>query len=213
MRHQIRLAVQEQYLAGNSMIEKWDHARRLGFDAIELRGAGEGRFAARLPELKEAAAAGVLMPTVCVEMLHFVGDFDANRRADAVTQMKSQLSVMAEIGGRLAMTPASYGMFSKRLPPFTSPRTEEEDEAVLVDVFGQLAEHATSEGVTIALEPLNRYENHMINTLGQAFALCEQIGAENHHAALDLLPREERVPADAVVERQSPGDAERILHV
>ena len=60
---------------------KWEHAQRLGFDAIELRGAGEGRFAARLPELRAAAAAGVPMPTVCVEMLHFVGDFDADRRA------------------------------------------------------------------------------------------------------------------------------------
>ena len=202
MRHQIRLAVQEQYLAGNSMIEKWDHARRLGFDAIELRGAGEGRFAARLPELKEAAAAGVLMPTVCVEMLHFVGDFDADRRADALTQMKSQLSVMAEIGGRLAMTPASYGMFSKRLPPFTSPRTEEEDEVVLVDVFGQLAEHAASEGVTIALEPLNRYENHMINTLGQAFALCEQIGSDHLGIAADTyhMNIEEADPLAALID-------------
>lgn len=62
----MRLAVQEQYLDGESMTAKWEHAQRLGFDAIELRGAGEGRFAARLPELEEAAAAGVPMPTVCV---------------------------------------------------------------------------------------------------------------------------------------------------
>ena len=128
MRHPIRLAVQEQYLQGDTMIEKWEHAQRLGFDAIELRGAGEGRFAARLPELREAAAAGVPMPTVCVEMLHFVGDFDADRRADALAQMTAQLSVMAAIGGRLAMTPASYGMFSRRLPPFEPPRSEAEDD-------------------------------------------------------------------------------------
>ena len=113
MRHMVRLAVQEQYLRGPTMIDKWDQARRLGFDAIELRGVGEGRFAARLPELRAAAANGVEMPTVCVEMRHFVGDFDPAKRADALQQMKSQLSVMAEIGGRLVMTPASYGMFSK----------------------------------------------------------------------------------------------------
>ena len=83
MRHQVRLSVQEQYLRGATMIEKWEHAQRLGFDAIELRGRGEGQFAARLPELASAAAAGVPMPTVCVEMLHFVGDFDPDRRRDA----------------------------------------------------------------------------------------------------------------------------------
>ncbi len=130
--------------------------------------SGEGQFAARLPELSAAAAAGVPMPTVCVEMLHFVGDFDSERRRDALAQMRSQLSVMAAIGGRLAMTPASYGMFSRRLPPFECPRTEAEDQEILLDAFGQLAEHAEAEGVVIALEPLNRYENHMINTLDQA---------------------------------------------
>ena len=41
--------------------------------------------------------------------------------------MKSQLSVIAEMGGRLALTPASYGMFSRRLPPFDPPRGEQED--------------------------------------------------------------------------------------
>src|SRR5215204_7653778 len=176
MRHNVRLSAQEQYLRGATALEKWEHAQRLGFDALELRAAGEGRFAARLPELKAAAAAGVPMPTVCVEMLHFVGDFDPDKRADALVQMKSQLSVMAEIGGRLAMTPASYGMFSRRLPPFTSPRTEEEDTEILLDAFGELAAHAEAEGVIIALEPLNRYENHMINTLADATWLCAKIG-------------------------------------
>src|SRR5215217_3417757 len=48
---------------------------------------------------------------------------------------------------------------------FTPPRTEEEDTEILLDAFGELATHAEAEGVVIALEPLNRYENHMINTL------------------------------------------------
>ena len=202
MRHPVQLAVQEQYLRGETMIDKWDHARRLGFDAIELRGAGDDRFAARLDELKAAAAAGAVMPTVCVEMLHFVGDFDADKRADALRQMKSQLSVMAEIGGRLAMTPASYGMFSKRLPPFLPPRSDEEDAEILLDAFGQLAAHAEAEGVIIALEPLNRYENHMINTLGDAQALCEQIGSRHFGIAADTyhMNIEEADPPKALVE-------------
>jgi sugar phosphate isomerase/epimerase len=202
MRHTVRLSAQEQHLRGTTAIEKWKHAERLGFDALELRAAGDGRFAARLPELKEAAAAGVPMPTVCVEMLHFVGDFDPAKRADALVQMKSQLSVMAEIGGRLAMTPASYGMFSKRLPPFVPPRSEAEDTEILLDAFGELAAHAKSEGVIIALEPLNRYENHMINTLAEAQALCEQIGSPHLGIAADTyhMNIEEADPPKAMVE-------------
>ncbi len=52
-----------------------------------------------------------------------------------MAQLKSQLSVMAEIGGRGAMTPASYGMFSRRLPPFEPPRSPEQDRQILVDAL------------------------------------------------------------------------------
>jgi sugar phosphate isomerase/epimerase len=116
--------------------------------------------------------------------------------------MASQLSVMAAIGGRLAMTPASYGMFSSRLPPFVSPRSSVEDHAILVDAFGRLADHAAREGVVIALEPLNRYENHMINTLGQAQALCEEIGSQHLGIAADTyhMNIEETDPLKAFVD-------------
>lgn len=185
MRHRISLAVQEQHLRGKSMTAKWEHAQLLGFDAIELRGAGEDRFAARTGELLAAAKAGVPMPTVCVEMLHFFGDFDPDLRRDAIDQLKQQLTVMAEIGGRLVMTPASYGMFSTRLPPFVSPRSAADDSAVLLDGLGELAEHAASVDVVLALEPLNRYENHMVNTLADARRLCEQIGSDHLGIAAD----------------------------
>jgi sugar phosphate isomerase/epimerase len=193
------LAVQEQYLVGATMRQKWEHAQRLGFDAIELRGAGAGRFADRLDDLRAAGRAGVPMPTVCVEMSHFVGDFDADLRRDAVEQLRQQLIVMGEIGGRLAMTPASYGRFSARLPPFVSPRSVADDEAVLLDAFGELAAQAKSAGVVIALEPLNRYENHMVNTVADAVRLCEQVASPHFGIAADTyhMNIEERDPLAA----------------
>ena len=54
-----------------------------------------------------------------------------------------------------------------------------------MDAFGELAGHAATEGVVIALEPLNRYENHMINTLDQARSLCEEIGSAHFGIAAD----------------------------
>jgi sugar phosphate isomerase/epimerase len=185
VRRTVALACQEQLLPGPTLEAKFETAREWGFSAIELRGRGEGHFRARLPELRRAAAAGVSMPTVCVDMLHFVGDFDAERRSDALAQMRQQLSVIAELGGVLAMTPASYGMFSLRLPPFTPPRSPADDQQVLVDAFGALAEHAAHEGVTIALEPLNRYEDHMVNTLQRATELVRLVGMDSFGVAAD----------------------------
>ncbi|ALV40716.1 xylose isomerase [Pseudarthrobacter sulfonivorans] len=194
------ITVQEQHLPGTSLEEKFDQALSWGFGGIELRSAGGLQFQARLPELRRARDAGVVMPTACVEMPHFVGAFDDELRKDAVVQLKSQLSVMAEIGGRGVMTPASYGMFSKRLPPFIPSRTEEEDTAVLVESFTELGEHAAAEGVEIYLEPLNRYEDHMINTLADGVRLLTLVGLDAVRLAPDTyhMNIEESDPAAAL---------------
>src|SRR5918993_1290963 len=148
----MRLSCQEQLLPGDSLEEKWAFATGAGFEGIELRARGDGHFAARLPELRAAARAGVVMATVCPETDHFIGDFDAARRRDAVDQLRAQLSVIAELGGAGVLTPASWGMFSLRLPPFTPPRQPAEDRKVLLEALLELAEHAAAEGVWLADE-------------------------------------------------------------
>ena len=196
------ITVQEQHLPGGSLEEKFAVAQTWGFDGIELRAAGGGRFLGRLPELQRARAAGVEMPTVCVEMSHFIGAFDEDLREDAIEQLRQQLTVMAAIGGRGAMTPASYGMFSRRLPPFEPPRSPDEDRAVLVDALGRLGEHAAREGVELYLEPLNRYEDHMVNRLADGAALLREVGLPSVRLAADTyhMNIEESDPAAALLE-------------
>jgi sugar phosphate isomerase/epimerase len=174
----MKLSCQEQLLPGTSLEEKWEFATGAGFGGIELRARGDGHFAARLPELRAARKAGVVMATVCPETDHFIGDFDPERRRDAVEQLRSQLSVIAELGGEGVLTPASWGMFSLRLPPFTPPRRPEEDRKVLLEALVELAEHAAAEGVWLALEALNRYEDYMVNRLEQAVGLGEEVERE-----------------------------------
>ncbi|MDH2430252.1 sugar phosphate isomerase/epimerase [Sphaerisporangium sp. TRM90804] len=185
----MKLAVQEQLLPGDTLQEKFDFALEAGWDAIELRGKGDLHFAGRREELKRALADGVVMPTVCVDMAHFIGDFDAAKREDAVRQLRSQLSVIGELGGLGVMTPASWGQFSRRLPPFEPPRSPEEDHEVLAEALGELGEHAAREGVLIMLEPLNRYENHMVNSLAQAAELCSmdsiRIAGDTYHMNIE----------------------------
>jgi sugar phosphate isomerase/epimerase len=183
----MKLACQEHLLPGETLIEKWDSARRAGFDGIELRGFGDHTFRERLPEIRQARKEGVVMPSVCVIMPHFIGAFDAELRRDAIEQMKSLLSVIAEAGGYGAITPASFGMFSRNLPPFTPPRTPEEDRAVLLEGLQELGEHASREGVAVLLEPLNRYEDHMLHTLAEAAALCEVLGLRSVRVMADFF--------------------------
>jgi sugar phosphate isomerase/epimerase len=210
----MKLACQEQLLPGGSLQAKFEFARRAGFDGIELRARGDGQFAARLPELRAAVRAGVVMRTVCPETDHFIGDFDADRRRDAVTQLRSQLSVIAELGGEGVLTPASWGMFSLRLPPFTPPRGPQEDREVLLEALTVLGEHAAREGVWLAVEPLNRYEDYMVNRLDQAAGLAQEVqrlaGVDSVRVCADLFHMniEEDDLAKAIVDT-----GRRIAHV
>ena len=195
------LTVQEQHLPGDSLEQKFEAALAWGFDGIELRSAGDFRFAERLPELRRARDAGVVMPTTCVEMSHFIGAFDPDLREDAIAQLTSQLSVMAEIGGVGVMTPGSYGMFSRRLPPFEPPRTPEQDHEILLDALGRLGAHAQKEGVELFLEPLNRYEDYLVNTLGAAAELLRELGSPAVRIVADTyhMNIEESDPAAALL--------------
>ncbi|MEV8314641.1 sugar phosphate isomerase/epimerase family protein [Streptomyces sp. NPDC059900] len=196
-----KTAAQEQLLPGDTLQQKWEFAQAAGYDAIELRAKGDLHFASRLPELKQALADGVVMPTVCVEMLHFFGAFDPDLRRDAIEQMKSQLTVIAEIGGRGAQTPASYGMFSSRLPPFEAPRSADEDREVLLSGLTELGEHARKQGVQLYLEPLNRYEDHMVNRLEQAADLLSAVGLDSVKIGIDSyhMNIEEADPAASIL--------------
>jgi sugar phosphate isomerase/epimerase len=206
----VKLTCQEQLLPGRTLQEKWDAAQAYGYDGIELRGQGGHRLRERLPELHRARRDGVVLNTVCVEMLHFIGDFDTERRRDALDNMRTMVSVIADIGGTAAMTPASYGMFSRRLPPFEPPRDEAGDRAVLLDALGALGEHARREGVHVLLEPLNRYEDHMVNRLEQAVELAEATGLDSVGVVADSyhMNIEEADPQDALV-----AAAHRLVHV
>jgi sugar phosphate isomerase/epimerase len=183
----VKLACQEQMIPAGTLEQKFEWALAAGWDAIELRGKGDLAFADRLPELRRARRAGVVMPTVCVDMTHFIGAFDADLRADAIRNIASQLTVIAQVGGQGVATPASWGMFSYRLPPFVPPRSSEADRQVLLDALHVLGEHAEREGVHLYLEPLNRYEDHMVNRLDDAVSLIDEIGSPAIRVVADFF--------------------------
>jgi sugar phosphate isomerase/epimerase len=196
------LAVQEQMVDGTTLEEKFEAAVAAGFEGLELGGAGRGAFRQRLPEIRQAKGAGVVMPTVCVRMDHFIGDFDAGRRASARAGMSELLEVIVEAGGFGAITPAAFGLFSSVLPPFRAPRSRDEDRSVLLEELHALGEHASKVGAVLLLEPLNRYEDHMVNTLAQAVSIVEEVGLESVRVMADTfhMSIEEADPARSLAE-------------
>ena len=181
----MKIAVQENLVPGKDAAERWARARDWGFDGLELRGAGG--IKARLPELRAARAAGMVAVSFCPDAGPFIGAFDPADRQTAMTALRDMLEVAAEIGATGVITPAAYGIHSNRLPPFTSPRTPEEDHAILTEALSILGAHAQKLGVELWLEPLNRYEDHMVNTLAQGADLCHASGSPAVKLMADLF--------------------------
>jgi len=181
----MRLSCQEHLLPGDSVLEKWEFAHAAGFDGIELRGTRD--WGERLDDLRGARERGAVFSSVCLIDDRFIGDLDAGNRREAVEHMKLLLSGIAELGGLGAITPAAFGNASKALPPFDVPRTEDEDRRVLLDALIDLGEHADGEGTLVLLEPLNRYEDHMLNRLEEGVELCKLAGVRSVRVMGDLF--------------------------
>jgi sugar phosphate isomerase/epimerase len=163
------LAIQEQLVPGDDVAAKLAFARDAGFDGLELRDAARDGLA----ELRGFA------PTACPELSGWIGDFDPSRRAAALGELRLQLDGIAGLGGHGVITPAAWGMFTRRLPPFDEPpRTPEGDREVLIEGLAELGAHAADRGVALLLEPLNRYEDHMVNTVAAASDLIAAAGSD-----------------------------------
>jgi sugar phosphate isomerase/epimerase len=172
-----RLAAQESMLEGETLEEKFAFAQAHGFDGIELSGRGGGVFAERRDELARARAAGVEMPSAVVAMPHFVGDFDETDRRAAIDDVKAMLSTLPEAGAAGVVMPNGFAVFSKRLPPFDPPRSDERSRAALVAALRELGRHGEEVGAKVFLEPLNRYEDYLVNTLADAVSIVDEVGS------------------------------------
>jgi len=64
------------------------------------------------------------------------------------------------------------------------PRSEEE-LALVVQALKPAARHAASLGMTLGMEPCNRYETHILNTGGHAVDMIQRIGEDNVMVHLD----------------------------
>jgi sugar phosphate isomerase/epimerase len=168
------LVIQEQLPPGETLAERLEAARAAGFDGLELLDADP----ARMPELKALQRDGARLPTACPALGGWLGDFEGARRRRAIDGLCRQLDGIAALGGHGVVSPAAWGMFTRRLPPFDDPpRTPEQDREVLLEGLAEVGGHAAAAGVVLLFEPLNRYEDHMVNTVAHGAELIAAAGS------------------------------------
>ena len=110
-----------------------------------------------------------------VDLPHVARRAGAARRRRASDELKELLTTVAVAGGIGVVSPNAYAVFSRSLPPYTPPRSQEDSRAALVEALTELGEHGVSVGAMLLLEPLNRYEDYLINTLADAVSVVSEV--------------------------------------
>lgn len=169
----------------------------LGFDAVELPLEQTGDLT--VPVVGQALAGTGLTPYVVGAMApgRDLVATDADTVEATRAYLRSCIDLAAGIGARSVCGPfyASTGRVWRM--------TQEERSAAydsLREGLGPLVSYAGERGVALGIEPLNRYETSLVNTVDQALTALDGLLGEALGLALDTyhLNIEERSSADAV---------------
>lgn len=153
------------------MAEKLSWLEGIGFDGIELAAASLD-----LPQRElEEIFAGSPVRAANVAGSAALIDPDPAERSAAKDLMRRRLDLAAALGAVGVLTVPQFGS-APRLPDLSPYKSAAELERELfVEQLEELAPAARDAGVPIFLEPLNRYEQHLVNRLEQGVAFAEQV--------------------------------------
>ena len=153
-----------------------EQAATAGLDVIEIPMADSATFDADFVS-KELSAHG-LEPTVTLglpERAHMPA-----YPKEARDFLFAALEKVEAIGSKFlgGVTYAHVGTITG------APPTKQE-LSVCADVLGEVAQEALRRGVTLAIEPCNRYESYLVNCVEDAVSLIDAVGNANLKIHLD----------------------------
>ena len=180
--------------------DKLDLARRvadLGFDTLEICVEDPARITASAVA-RAAAEAGVTI-AVCGAFGpdRDVSHEEAARRRLGVEYLKVCIDLAAELGAANVIGPMYSATGKTRL---LSDAERERQREWATEGLREAGEYAGERGVGLAIEPLNRFETDLVNTVEQGLDLCERVGLDHVGLLLDTFHMniEERSIPDAI---------------
>ena len=165
----VRLSIQDRLLPGATLRERFDSARRYGFEAIEL---SEQPFEDAEVALREH----IPISAICGGYRGWLIDPDPDKVRLARKDLARLVALAGELGAGCVVVPI-WGR-TRNLPNIGTGRTREEDDAIFVEGMRALASRAERAGSRLYVEPINRYQNDVCVTIADALRLRERIGSD-----------------------------------
>jgi len=145
-----------------------------GFDGVEVPLFRPADFATR--DIRQGLEQNGLECTICSVLprpLSLISD-DADVRRKTRTHMEDCIKTAADVGAKIMAGPlySPVGYLPGRR------RTTDEWQWA-VECYQAIGPVLARHNITIAIEPLNRFETYFLNTAADAVALCDQINHPN----------------------------------
>lgn len=168
----------------DQLYENIKKVAQLGFDGVEI--------AVRSPELIDVARLKRILSETALlvsaigtgqayveEQLSF-SDESATIRDLAIERIKSQIDFAAQIGNPIVIIGLIRG---------TAKGTVAPDQAwqYVVAAIRECAVYGSDKGIILAVEPMNRYETNLINTMEEGHQLLSEIGNSNVGLLIDTF--------------------------
>lgn len=154
--------------------------KAMGYTSVELP-----VFAADaldIPDVKGALQANDLACTVSTALPANVNLIDEDRRATGVAYLQQVIALAAQVGAAVICGPLAAPVGERRGRGYTQA---EWDSCVLgLRAAGAMA---ADQGITLALEPLNRFETFIVNTVADGVRLVTEVDSPAVGLLLDTF--------------------------
>ncbi len=169
----MKIALQEGLLPGSSLEEKLDFAEALDVEGLEISGRGPAqRIAALESALRNRS---IRLVSLCGQGTFDFLDPDTDKRNHSIAEAKENLEVCGHFGAVGLILPPIFG--PPRIPdltPLADAITLEMQ--LLTEIVRDLAEFAAEQNTQVLLEPLNRYEEHLLRQQERGIEIIKRAG-------------------------------------
>ncbi len=168
----MKIALQESLLPGDELNEKLDFAEELQIEGLEVSGAAKPYE--RIEEYEKALAGrSIQFASICGQATFDWLDPDLHKRQASIAESKRHLEVCGHFGAAGHIVPPIFG--PPRLPDLSPLKTAIElEKELLVEIVKDLAAFAASKNTLLLLEPLNRYEQHLLRRQADGVEIIER---------------------------------------
>jgi sugar phosphate isomerase/epimerase len=171
----MKLAFREELTPGESLPAKLAWLEEVGIDGIELSAASLDLPADEVRRIMADSSVAAANVAGSVDLLHP----EPHMRTQAIELMRSRLDLAGQLGAKAGVLVVPQFGRQSRLPDLSPLKSAIElERELLVLQLRELVPAAQAAGVPMFLEPLNRYEAHLVNRLEDGVAFADLVGPE-----------------------------------